>query len=251
MDHPETSSIPRREALSTLALGATALGALPGSAFAQDAGNPSPPSSSVGVGKHAIRPLPFNPGRLKGLSDRLLRSHHENNYASAVKSLNKVEVELASTHQETPPFLLAGLKERELVFTNSVILHEHYFQNLGGPGKPSGPIEGLLADTHGGFDRWEEQFRATGMSLAGGSGWVVLDFNLHTGEPRTYWSGNHSQALASAVPLLVMDLYEHAYALDFGAITARYIEAFFANVQWDEVNRRLERAQQAYAALQA
>jgi superoxide dismutase, Fe-Mn family len=202
-------------------------------------------------GKHAITPLPFDPKKLKGLSERLLVSHHENNYGGAIKNLNKVEEELGRVSKDTPGFIVAGLKERELTFTNSVILHELYFGNLGGDGKSAAGIQRAIGDACGGFAQWEDHFRATGMSLSGGSGWVVLDFNFHTGDLRTYWSGNHTQAVAFGQPLLVMDMYEHAYQMDFGAAAAKYIDAFFASVRWEEVNRRLERAQKAAAALRA
>jgi Fe-Mn family superoxide dismutase len=89
------------------------------------------------------------------------------------------------------------------------------------------------------------------MSLAGGSGWAILDYNFHSGDLRTYWAGNHTQAVASGYPLLVLDMYEHAYAIDFGAAAAKYVDAFFANIQWQEVSRRYERAQKAAAALRA
>jgi Fe-Mn family superoxide dismutase len=80
------------------------------------------------------------------------------------------------------------------------------------------------------------------MSLGGGSGWVILNYSLTWNAVRIRWSGNHSQTMADAVPLLVMDMYEHAYQMDYGAAAAKYIDAFFANVRWDEVNRRYERA---------
>jgi superoxide dismutase, Fe-Mn family len=165
------------------------------------------------------------------------------------KNLNKVEEELARVTKDTPAFLVGGLKERELTFTNSMILHEAYFGNLGGDGKVSGPIQKLLARPHGDFGRWEELFRATGASLGGGSGWVILAYNFQTGQPHTYWSGNHTQAVAFGQPLLVMDMYEHSYQMDYGAAAALYIDAFFQNIHWQEVNARLQRAQKAAAAL--
>jgi Fe-Mn family superoxide dismutase len=200
-------------------------------------------------GQHRSKPLPFDPRKLNGLSERLLVSHHENNYGGAIKNLNRVEGELARATADTPAFVIGGLKEKELAFTNSVILHELYFENLGGSGVVSGRIEKDLGDASGTFARWEETFRATGMSLAGGSGWAILDLNLSTGDLRTYWSGNHTQALAWGHPLLVMDMYEHAYHLDYGAAAAKYVDAFFRNTNWEEVNRRLERARAAAAAL--
>ncbi len=207
--------------------------------------------AGVPPGKHEMAPLPFDPKRLRGLSERLIVSHHENNYGGALKNLNKVEEELVRVMRETPAFIVGALKERELVFTNSVILHELYFGNLGGSGHADGAVEKAIASAFAGFGRWEEIFRATGSSLAGGSGWVILEHSFHTGDLRTYWSGNHSQAPAFGQPLLVMDMYEHSYHIDYGAAAAKYIDAFFQNINWDEVNRRLQRAEKAAATLRA
>jgi len=209
------------------------------------------PNETAFAGKHAVVPLPFDSTKLRGLSERMIRSHHENNYGGAVKNLNKVEEELSRVTKDTPGFVVGGLKERELTFTNSMILHEHYFGNLGGDGKPSGGIEKRLAAQCGSFARWEELFRATGMSLSGGSGWALLDYNFQTAQLCTYWSGNHTQSVAFGQPLLVLDMYEHSYQMDYGAAAAKYIDAFFRNINWDEVNSRLERAEKAAAALSA
>ncbi len=234
----------RRDALTTL--GGAVLLATADHAFAvPTAGGASYP------GKHELKPLPFDPNKLSGLSAKLLTSHHENNYGGAVKNLNKVEQQLVTISKDTPGFLVSGLKERELVFTNSVILHEAYFGNLGGDGKVSGPIEKALAAGHGAFAAWEDQFRALGNSLGGGSGWAIVDYNLHSGDVRSYWSGSHANALAGGIPLLVMDMYEHAYAIDYGAAAGKYIDAFFANLKWDEVNRRYENARAAAGVLKA
>ena len=244
--------VSRREALSGLMVGAVALAETGGRAMANpERGAPDggPPATESAPGKHPIAPLPFDPSKLRGLSEKLLRSHHENNYGGAVKNLNKVEEELARVTKDTPAFLVGGLKERELVFSNSMVLHEFYFANLGGDGKPGSAIQAALARAFDSFGRWEELFRLTGMSLAGGSGWVVLDYNFQARQLRTHWSGNHSQAAASSQPLLVMDMYEHAYQMDYGAAAAKYIDAFFQNVHWDEVQRRLERAERAANAL--
>jgi Fe-Mn family superoxide dismutase len=194
------------------------------------------------TGAHTALPLPFKPAGLNGISERLIVSHHDNNYGGAVKNLNKVELELAQINADTPPFVVAGLRQSELTFRNSKTLHEAYFANLGGDGKRGGAIEKALAEAYGTSARWEEHFRATGNGLGGGSGWALLELELGTGDLRTCWSGNHTQTLSSAVPLLVLDMYEHAYQMDFGAGAARYIDSFFANVNWDEVNHRLERA---------
>jgi superoxide dismutase, Fe-Mn family len=189
-----------------------------------------------------MKPLPFDPTKLRGISERMIVSHHENNYGGAVKNLARVEAELARVTSDTPPFVVAALKERELTFSNSAILHEHYFGNLGGDGKPSSPIQSALATAFGSMARWEELFRATALGLAGGSGWVILTYDFRSSSPRIVWSGHHTQSLAFGRSLLVLDMYEHSYAIDYGAAAAKYVDAFFDNIQWDAVSQRWEEA---------
>jgi len=203
------------------------------------------------AGNHVVEPLPFRPSSLQGLSERLVTSHHENNYGSAVKNLNRVEAELLGLRAETPPFVVAALRDRELAFRNSKTLHEAYFANLGGDGQRSAAMENALVEAYGTGSRWEEHFRMTGLGLGGGSGWVVLALELDTGAFRTFGSGNHTQVLATAVPLLVMDMYEHSYQMDYGAAAPRYIDAFFLNVNWDVVDVRFDRAKRASLALRS
>jgi Fe-Mn family superoxide dismutase len=240
----------RRESFAAIAgLGVASLVAPRALAAAAEGGVPSGPH--VPPGQHTPVPLPFDPKRLPGLSEKLLVSHHDNNYAGALKNLNAVELELARTTKDTPGFLVAGLRERELSFTNSVILHERYFANLGGDGKPAGAVRDAIGATFGGFPRFEELFRATGLSLAGGSGWTILDLDFSTGDLRIYWAGNHTQSVAFGAPLLVLDMYEHAYQMDYGAAAAKYVDAFFVNLDWSEVDRRHTRALAAWRALRA
>lgn len=220
----------RREFVSA-ALVAPLLGAIP------DAGTAALASTRV------VKPLPFDASKLRGLSAALLTSHHDNNYAGAVKNLVKVEEELARLKADAPSPLIGGLRERALQFHNSMTLHEWYFGNLGGDGKQSGALAKALPSA------WEQDFRSTALSLGGGSGWVTLNLHTATGEVFTAWSSNHTQALAGALPLLVLDMYEHSYALDYGAAAAKYVDAFFANIKWDEVERRYERAQAALKVL--
>ncbi|MBL9025757.1 MAG: hypothetical protein JNL21_26415 [Myxococcales bacterium] len=258
MGSDRDAAFTRREALTTLALGGAAI--VTGCAgTARVAAPPTQPTSTTGdrtmtiptalAGNHTVVPLPFAAGSLNGLSERMITSHHENNYGGAVRNLNRVEQELSQITTDTPPFVVAALRDRELTFRNSKTLHEAYFANLGGDGRRSGAIETALGHAYGTTARWEQHMRATGMGLGGGSGWALLVFELDTGALRTVSSGNHTQVLATSVPLLVLDMYEHSYQMDFGAAVARYLDAFFANVNWDEVNRRLERAQRMSAVL--
>lgn len=231
-------TINRRDLLAAASIGGAAL-VLP-EVRLQPQGKP---------GSHEVKPLPFDPAKLPGLSEKLLRSHHDNNYAGAVQSLNKVEAELASVNKDTPPFVVAGLRERELTFRNSATLHEHYFGNLGGDGKLVSGIAEAIGVAFGSVSRFEELFRATAMSIAGGSGWVVLGQDLYRGGLAIAWSGGHTQGLAACLPLLVLDMYEHAFHMDYGAAAAKYVDAFMANVNGDEVNRRLGAARLAMTAL--
>jgi Fe-Mn family superoxide dismutase len=244
----------RRDALGLFAAGgaSTLLRArdgipLPRAAEGEGQGmDPVPPAKS-----QAPLPLPFDPSKLKGLSEKLLVSHHDHNYAGAVKNLNVVRAELAGLAKTAPGFLVGGLRAKELAYANSVTLHEAYFANLGGDGKADGPAAKALAAAWGSVDAWVEAFKAIGNSLGGGSGWAVLDLHLPSGELRCAWAGDHSQALAGGLPLLVMDMYEHSYQMDYGASAGKYIDAFFANLNWDEVNRRLERGRRVLAAFRA
>jgi len=223
-----------------------------GGAIAQPSGKAGDPAmrGDAFLGKHVIQPLPFDPTKLSGLSEKVLVSHHNNNYGGAVKNLNKVEEELSKVGPDTPGFTVAGLEAAKLKFTNSMILHELYFGNLGGDGKASGSqTERVLIQAYGSHARWEELFRALGNSLGGGSGGAILDWDFHAHSPRIYWAGDHTNAVAFGAPLLVMDMYEHAYAIDYGASAKDYVDAFFKNLQWAEVERRLVRAQKGDAAL--
>lgn len=200
-------------------------------------------------GQHQVVPLPFDPKKIAGFSEKLLVSHHENNYTAAVKNLNKVEAALATMNAETPPFVLAGMKERQLTFHNSKTLHELYFANLGGDGKPAGAIEKAISAEYGSFAQFEAEFRATGGALSGGSGWVTLGFDFRTGSLRIHESFGHTQTAAASFPIFVMDMFEHAYQMDFGAAAAKYVEAFWKNVNWAEVDRRLAAVTKARAAM--
>jgi superoxide dismutase, Fe-Mn family len=245
-------STPSRRALlgalgaggATLALGREAHGQVPAGATAEAA---RPPAFR---GQHEPRPLPFDPAKLKGLSEKLIRSHWENNYGGAVRALNAVEQRLGSSleDKDLPAYVYGDLKREELVRTGSVVLHEHYFANLGGDGKASGTVLDLLKQGFGSYGTWEAEFRRTASALAGGSGWVVLAQSLHTGELRNYWAWDHMHSAVLGVPLLVLDMYEHAYHIDFGAAAARYVDAFMENVSWEEVGRRAEWARKASRA---
>ncbi len=189
-------------------------------------------------------PLPYAPGAISGLSERLMSSHHQNNYGGAVKRLNAIRSQLAATpYASTPGFLLNGLKREELIATNSMLLHELYFASLGGDGQTMEPAMRLALDANfGGLERWREQFGACAKALGGGSGWMLLVFNPREGTLVNQWSADHTHALAGGTPLLALDMYEHAYHLDFGANAAAYVDACLAAIDWAGVYARYKTA---------
>lgn len=200
------------------------------------------PRSRAFQGQHQPRPLPFDAGKLKGLSEKLIKSHWENNYSGSVKALNIVEQRLAAMIKEKdlPAYLYGDLKREELIRTGSVVLHEQYFANLGGNGKADGAALKMIGKWFGSYEAWETEFKKTANALSGGSGWTILAFNLHTEELHNYWAADHAHNSPLSIPLLVLDMYEHSYQMDYGAAAAKYVDAFMQNVNWEEVNRRVE-----------
>lgn len=187
-----------------------------------------------------MRPLNLDLSRLDGLSQRLVASHHENNYAGAVKRLNSIRRQLAELDWNSAPvFVVNGLKREELVAANSAWLHELYFDNLGGDGVlPSCGLSAALERDFGSVDRWRAEFTALAKALGGGSGWALLSWSSRDGRLVNHWASDHTQLLAGATPVLALDMYEHAYHMDFGAKAAAYVDAFMKNVRWDAVYRR-------------
>jgi Fe-Mn family superoxide dismutase len=218
-------------------------------ATAADAQSPKEKTMSVPAfeSQSALKPLPFDPAKLNGLSERMLRSHWENNYGGSVKALATVKKQLADAlaNKDTPPFIYNDLKREHLLRTGSVVFHEYYFENMGGNGEAGAGVRKALGDSFGSFDTWETEFRRIGAGLGGGSGWVVLGYNTHTRQLENYWLADHAHGPAATMPLLVMDMYEHSYQMDFGAAAAKYIDAFFKNIQWESVAARLESARKA------
>lgn len=192
----------------------------------------------------STRELAFDAASLRGLSETLLRSHHQNNYAGAVKRLNAIRAQLRDTaFSSAQAFQLNGLKREELIATNSMLLHELYFDGLGGAGQAMTPAMTLALESNfGSVERWREEFMAMGKALSGGSGWVLLTFQPRDGTLLNQWAADHTHALAGGVPLLALDMYEHAYYLDFGAAAGPYVDAFMDNIRWATVYERYQHA---------
>jgi len=203
--------------------------------------------------KHII-PIAVRPSTLSGISERMIVSHYENNYGNAVRMLNAVRRELAALDAGTSPYRLRGLEREELSLMGSVALHELYFGNLGGF-RRAGPNSGLgrpdwhevpdalaaeIAVDFGSTSAWRREFVGTAQSLAGGSGWVLLTYSRRQNRFWNQIATDHMQAAVDAAPVLVLDMYEHAYQMDFGANATAYIDTFFRNINWEAVLKRIK-----------
>jgi Fe-Mn family superoxide dismutase len=186
-----------------------------------------------------VQPLTLNPDKIPGLSAKLLTSHHDNNYAGAVKRLSAIEDQLVKfDFANAPSFQLSGLKREEHIAYNSTILHELYFASLGEmPTRPSGLFAEALSRDFGSLDRWRAEFGATAKALGGGSGWVILAYSARDKRLYNHWAADHAMAPAGSVPLLAIDMYEHAYAMDYGANAGAYVDAFLKIVKWPNAER--------------
>jgi Fe-Mn family superoxide dismutase len=221
-------------AAASLALGAELA---PGTASAQTASSPKGTPMT-----YEPKPLPFDPRHVKGMSEKILISHYENNYGGAVKRLNAIGAQLASFDWATAPtFLVNGLKREELIATNSMILHEHFFDALGGDGQPTGSLADAIKRDFGSVERWRAEFSAMGKAEGGGSGWVILAYSPRSKRLVNTWAADHTTTLAGGRPVLVLDMYEHAYHIDYGAKAAAYVDAFMQGIRWDSPAKLYER----------
>jgi Fe-Mn family superoxide dismutase len=188
---------------------------------------------------YEVKPLVCHPAKLKGLSERLIVSHYDNNYAGAVKRLNAITQRLTELdHAVAPGFVINGLKREQLIAMNSMILHELYFDGLGGEGQPEGNLRAALERDFGDLLRWQAEFVAMGKAQGGGSGWVLLTYSPRDRRFVNQWAADHTCAVVGATPFLALDMYEHSYHLDYGAKAAAYVDAFMDNINWPRVAAR-------------
>jgi Fe-Mn family superoxide dismutase len=219
----------RRAAILAALTAGVAIGAA-GCASAQQ-----PPVAGATASGYQPKPLPFDAASVAGLSERLIASHHANNYSGAVRRLGAIEGELAALDPASAPgFRLNGLKREELMALNSMILHETYFANLAGEARsPAAPLAARIEQDFGSFERWRAEFSAMGKALGGGSGWVLLTWSPRRGRLFNAWAADHTLTAADGTVLIALDMYEHAYAIDYGANAGAYVDAFMAAARWD------------------
>lgn len=194
---------------------------------------------------YEMKPLGCDPAQFSGLSEKLIVSHYENNYGGAVKRLNAITEQLAALDfSKAPVFVINGLKREELIATNSMILHELYFDGLGESGGPTGKLLDALKRDFGSVECWQAEFGFMGKAQGGGSGWVLLVYSRRDHKLVNQWAADHTHTLAGGTPILALDMYEHSYHMDYGAKAAAYVDASMSNINWANVARLYEECTQ-------
>jgi superoxide dismutase, Fe-Mn family len=194
--------------------------------------------------KYQIAPLFCRPWTLNGITPSLIESHYEHDYGNTLDRLNAITEELEALDPATTPgHVINRLKRDEATALNSTLLHELYFASLGGDGR-SVPeeIAGAIARDFGSVLRWRQEFIALAGALANGAGWVLLTYVPRDGRLINQTTSDHNQSVAGGIPILALDMYEHAYHLDFGANATAYIAAFMRNIDWNAVQTRFQGA---------
>jgi superoxide dismutase, Fe-Mn family len=194
--------------------------------------------------QYHLAPLFCRPWTLNGITPRLIESHYEGNYGSALRRLNAITEELEALDPATTSAEAVNrLKRDEAAALNSTLLHELYFASLGGDGRAvPETMATALARDFGSVDRWRQEFIVLANALAGGSGWVLLTYVPRDGRLINQSGADHGQNIAGGIPILALDMYEHAYHIDFGTNAAAYVAAFMRNIDWAAVQGRYEDA---------
>ncbi|MBM3512873.1 MAG: superoxide dismutase [Alphaproteobacteria bacterium] len=194
-----------------------------------------------------IKPLPIDAKSIAGMSEKLIVSHHENNYAGAVRRFNAISTELAGLdYAKAPVFTINGLKREQLVAANSAILHELFFACLGRGGEPAGEMAAAIMRDFGSVAAWRAEFAAVGRALGGGSGWVLLTWSPRLRRLVNQWAADHTMTMAGDGVVLALDMYEHAYHMDYGAKAAAYVDAYMAAIDWSGAAARYDAARKAF-----
>jgi len=177
--------------------------------------------------------------KIDGLSQNQL-SQHIKLYQGYVKKANEIsrklkDVDLASANPTYSP--LRELLAEQSYALNGAIYHEYYFGNLGGTGgEPTGDLRAAIDERFGSIAKFMDYLRASGKSMRG---WVIVGYNTRIGRLDTFGLDFHNLFTpADVVPVLVLDVYEHAYMIDYGIDRAKYLDAFAQTIDWNVVDKR-------------
>ncbi len=186
-----------------------------------------------------VKPLKYN--ELPGISKRQLSEHHDVLYAGYVKKYNEIVEKLKSVDLSATNGTYSDVRElfvEKNFALNGVKLHESYFDNMTDkPSKIGGTIVKLIEKRWGSVEKWQEEFMALGIAARG---WVVMAYDYNLGQLENYIYDMHNQGgVADTELVLVMDVYEHAYFLDYATARKDYIAKFMEVIDWDVVNKRV------------
>jgi len=181
--------------------------------------------------------------QVKGLDKNLLQMHFKL-YSGYVKNTNSLLASLSSLADQgkSTSYEYGALKRRVGWEFDGMRLHEYYFSNMGPKSRDEkSALSNLINEQYGSFDKWKQEFTDTGKIR--GIGWVILYFDDTEGRLINTWINEHDLGhLSGCTPLLVMDVWEHAYITQFGLDRTKYIQTFFDNINWDQVEQRFEKA---------
>jgi Fe-Mn family superoxide dismutase len=180
---------------------------------------------------------------LDGISQQTLDAHYKNLYQGYVKKWQEIQDKLKLVDKTLANASFSELRElkvEESFVSNAVILHEAYFDILGGNGgRATGDIEKAIEKDFDSYEKWLENFRALGLCSRG---WVVLGYDFNDGHLKNYILDSHNTyGVLGVAPILVMDMYEHAYFIDFATDKKSYIETFFKNLDWKSVDKKFKK----------
>ena len=191
-----------------------------------------------------VKDLLWAKDALRGISEKTIETHHDKLYAGYVNKRNEIEsllpgVDRSAANQAYSAY--RALKLEETFSADGAILHELYFDILGGPGgAPTGSLADKINADFGSFEAFVEDLTACGMAARG---WAVTAYDPSDGKLHNFLCDVHNQGgVWGTVPLMALDTYEHAYFMDYGSDRAAYIQAFFDNVNWGKVQENLNNA---------
>ncbi|MBI2062510.1 MAG: superoxide dismutase [Candidatus Yanofskybacteria bacterium] len=198
------------------------------------------------MSKKEIKPLSYDAGSLKGISQKTIEIHHGKLYAGYVNKSNEVSEKLGELRKSGKVegnqiySELRGLKQGETFARNGMYLHENYFAILGGDGSPKGEVLKAIEEKWGSFEDFKTYFSACGMAARG---WAILCWDMYEKRLMQYNcdAQNHG-GVWGCIPIIAMDVYEHSYFIDTGSDRATYIKAFFDNLNWDKIEELYQKA---------
>lgn len=190
----------------------------------------------------------LKPKELDGISDKQIEYHFETHYKGYVNKLNEIWEKLQTADRSKANQNYSEFRELKLEETfnfDGSLLHEIYFNNLTKDhAAVPDAFKKQVEKDFGSYEKWVEDFKATGIAFRG---WSLLVFDLNTGKLRNVGADVHNtNGIWNAVVILAMDVYEHAYYVDYGPKRAPYLDAFLKNVKWSDVEGKLGKAQKMY-----